>query len=260
MAPFTYAKKQLITCTSSIQSLSLTSVHFSITIRSTETTTSEISKFLSHVEQPVVSEIGCKRPEMAFDSAMDRSDTRSATMASRLLQLPPELRNIIYRRAVVTSNKIRIKSDCIREPPLLLVCKQIRQEACDLYYYENEFTVKINDYDTTNAVRFNSKIHSARQRGEIEKNLWINMRASLSSPPHWRNLLTWLRLYHVGALESFLPKPSEPHSGKIGSLVIRGIFLFVRAMKTHPWQEVEAILLEQRVVLAKTDARWNDER
>lgn len=55
-------------------------------------------------------------------------------------------------------------------------------------------------------------------------------------------------------------KPSESKSGNMGRLMLRGISLFVGAMKTHPWEEVEAILLEQRVILAKTDARWNDER
>ena len=60
---------------------------------------------------------------------------------SRLLSLPPEIRNTIYRYALV-QREISIRAPAFataEQPAVLQVNHQIRTEAIDIYYYENEF-------------------------------------------------------------------------------------------------------------------------
>lgn len=42
--------------------------------------------------------------------------------------------------------------------------------------------------------------------------------------------------------------------------VIGGLFSIVKAMRDNEWQKVLSVLEEQRVILARIDSRWNDER
>lgn len=59
---------------------------------------------------------------------------------SPLLALPGELRNAIWRYALVEEDAVVIRPDAIHRPrPLLAVCKQIREEAVGIYFAENTF-------------------------------------------------------------------------------------------------------------------------
>ena len=67
---------------------------------------------------------------------------------SLLLKLPAELRNRIYRTALVSSDALDV-TDKPRptEPALLATCKQIRTEALGIYYSENSFLLSINIFN-----------------------------------------------------------------------------------------------------------------
>ena len=62
---------------------------------------------------------------------------------SRLLELPPELRNYVYELSVVSNTSIVIepgdKSTRAKQPPLILVNRQIRSEALLIFYAQNTF-------------------------------------------------------------------------------------------------------------------------
>lgn len=75
--------------------------------------------------------------------------------ASRLLQLPGELRELIYKAALIQDDPIRLcersanAGEAARgvqlsyhqatEPALLLTCHQIRREALHIFYRDNVF-------------------------------------------------------------------------------------------------------------------------
>lgn len=68
---------------------------------------------------------------------------------SRLLTLPPELRNIIYRHTLVDGTFKIYGSGPSTQPSLLQVNHQIRHEAIQLYYSENFFAWHIRAFDRT---------------------------------------------------------------------------------------------------------------
>ncbi|KAI6886153.1 hypothetical protein KC363_g1554 [Hortaea werneckii] len=61
---------------------------------------------------------------------------------SRLLDLPPELRNSIYTHVLATDEVIQIPAaGKLTRPPLLRVCQQITDDATLLYYSCNRFSI-----------------------------------------------------------------------------------------------------------------------
>jgi hypothetical protein len=70
---------------------------------------------------------------------------------SPLFKLPPELRTIIYRYALLTDQDIDItESSGILEPALLSVCKILRLESYKVFYFENEFACMVEHYSPAN--------------------------------------------------------------------------------------------------------------
>jgi len=68
----------------------------------------------------------------------------SAPSASRLLTLPPEIRNTIYHYRLSSNSTIALRSSLhggkkCPEPSLLRTCHQIRSEATAVYYANNSF-------------------------------------------------------------------------------------------------------------------------
>ncbi|KAI6834782.1 hypothetical protein KC340_g5836 [Hortaea werneckii] len=73
---------------------------------------------------------------------MSKNAKRQIKQDSRLLDLPPELRNSIYTYVLATDNVIQIPaSGKLTRPPLLQVCQQITDDATLLYYSCNRFNI-----------------------------------------------------------------------------------------------------------------------
>ncbi|KAK5123756.1 hypothetical protein LTR85_002392 [Meristemomyces frigidus] len=71
-----------------------------------------------------------------------------AQTQSRLLALPPELRNVIWELTLLRSSNIRVENDIFAhdihvgesvQPSLALVSRQVRCEALPIYYSANTF-------------------------------------------------------------------------------------------------------------------------
>ena len=84
---------------------------------------------------------------------------QAATTSSRLLDLPPELRNSIYRLAL--RNIRPIKPLTGRPPALVQANKQIRAEATSIYYAENTFSIALTACTATAITKWT---HSLGQR------------------------------------------------------------------------------------------------
>ena len=59
---------------------------------------------------------------------------------------PGELRNRIYKYALLEHEEIGITSKGPGQPSLLRVCRGIRREATGIYYSENNFKLYVEDY------------------------------------------------------------------------------------------------------------------
>jgi len=63
-----------------------------------------------------------------------------------LLRLPAELRNAVWEYVLVEDGEIRITPD-LKQPPLLLACRQVRGETLKLWYLGYYFDVNIYNLD-----------------------------------------------------------------------------------------------------------------
>lgn len=71
----------------------------------------------------------------------------SSVAESPLFKLPPELRTMIYRFALIDDQEIAItESGGFPEPELLSVCKTVRSEAYKVFYYENIFCCVVEHF------------------------------------------------------------------------------------------------------------------
>ncbi|KAK4503289.1 hypothetical protein PRZ48_006717 [Zasmidium cellare] len=99
-------------------------------------------------------------PSVGRDNERDAPQPLEVTVddtitESRFMNLPPELRNRIYEFAVIDSKPIDLvepdptrKSRCRRsnktvQPPLTLVCRQLRHEVLPIFYALNTFKVTV---------------------------------------------------------------------------------------------------------------------
>ncbi|RMZ00329.1 hypothetical protein D0860_08022 [Hortaea werneckii] len=74
--------------------------------------------------------------------SLSKYGKREVNQDSRLLDLPPELRNSIYTYVLATDDVIQIpESGKPTRPPLLQVCQQITDEATLLYYSCSKFSI-----------------------------------------------------------------------------------------------------------------------
>ncbi|KAK5127539.1 hypothetical protein LTR85_006879 [Meristemomyces frigidus] len=185
----------------------------------------------------------------------------TAEPAFRFFDLPPELRNRIYRFALVENASVRIERTGYARPPLLRTSRQIRAESLSIYYSENKFTVSMRAYDSTLSLNFTSSLPYLKGEG---RSWHLQMRTGrhYQDDPNWTNLLTWLHRYHrneviVGICEpKRLLKRTEDRSDD--HLVVSGMFAMVRVLYKSPWEQLRKILEMQRPTLNILDGRWGE--
>jgi hypothetical protein len=86
-----------------------------------------------------------------FKTVDEDSEVREAEQQHfHFLDLPPELRNMMYKFALVEGkgNVIDITPQ-LKPPGLLAACRQIRQECLQIWYHQNTFSIKIYDCDAS---------------------------------------------------------------------------------------------------------------
>jgi hypothetical protein len=178
----------------------------------------------------------------------------AATSRSPLLELPAELRNRIYEYAVAERRKIVVDNG-VSEPPLTLVCKQVRQESIPIYYTNNKFSTKLKDWSGSthmNLGRKNSMIHTTY-------GVHIpNMYGPKKRTPCWPELLKWLECRYFQKDGLFITSPPKDLSHKCppDAFVVGGMFEMVGALKGQPWDTVLEQLEQQHQILIRLDPRW----
>ena len=103
-----------------------------------------------------------------------------------LTQLPAELRNKIYRYALVAANKV-FQLTSLRQPALLAACRQIRSEATPIFFAENTFDLHVR-----------VGVYGGKPRCDAisipTEPAWM---AYLSIPPRVRNVRINMQTHHA---------------------------------------------------------------
>lgn len=110
-------------------------------------------------------------------------------------ELPAELRNEIYRYALVSTDRIHITTTMIQPPPepgILYANRQARQEALAIYYHENHFRFDMYDLNASAYMRWVRAEPVMRGRLSVWFKLYIPTSADLA----WQNLMIWLEAIH----------------------------------------------------------------
>ncbi|KAK5171106.1 uncharacterized protein LTR77_004250 [Saxophila tyrrhenica] len=119
------------------------------------------------------------------------STNTEAAPLSLQYDIPRELRDMIWEFAVVEDITIPLGSRIV-EPGLLLVSKQVREEAVSIFYKKSTFAIEVSDCKYTTLSRTLSRLE--RQT----TNRMTNVRTYvLSKKPHWPNLLDSLKFVHA---------------------------------------------------------------
>ena len=152
---------------------------------------------------------------------------------SPLLRLSPELRNIIYRTALLThtTTPITIPPTGLVQPALLRTSRQLRAETTSIYLRENAFRILVDDL----AVRVPPRhwLASAPVPGQG------NFRVRLAGALNWPNLLAWCRRVHEAV---FLMPEAKSAVGR----VVRPALQIAKVMRGLPWEEVLKVLEQYR--------------
>ena len=177
-------------------------------------------------------------------------DPASDTGCCRLLSLPGELRNRIYRYALHSDRNIEIDKArwSIHQPPLLKTCKTIRAEALRLFYIENKISTNIHDWDPIVKFRFQQLMLSHNIRPQ-------QLHHYFTGVPNYQNLYQWLQAVHqgrIGVISDAVGKP-RPIERKIVGVMFK---IVRKATGVSAWSQVEDLLVAHRELLGVNDARW----
>ncbi|KAK4958366.1 hypothetical protein LTR10_004792 [Elasticomyces elasticus] len=167
----------------------------------------------------------------------------SPSNGSRLLDLAPELRNHVYRMAVIHDQPIVVSTQGYNIPPLLS---------------ENAFETELFDY--------NIELHHKFMRHV--KDLGLQKKKINASPktiswlPHWPNMIHWLELYHrydvddkLNAIPNAQAAGRHPYPVTIGA----SFEIVDTTSSLLPWVLVKLLVLPLRAVLISIDPKWADD-
>lgn len=168
------------------------------------------------------------------------------------LGLPGEIVNKIYNYALVEEGPISIPHTGIFPPGLLSVCRQIHKEASSVYYTENVFHARIENYNGAAFVPFSAivdKYRGSSPRPCIES-------VTTLPGPHWKNLMMWIKACRSDLMAG--PGYMEDNLGTGTDVAVMTMFKTVRDGMLHlTWGEVETILTAMRPMLVMQDDRWS---
>ena len=170
-----------------------------------------------------------------------------------IMNIPPELRNLIYRYTLIETEgdaEISIPASGAppQHPPLLHTCRLIRKEATAIYFEENKFAFELRDFDNTRLRRWCGLSRQHRDTPVIFK-FW--------GRPVWTNLLQWLEDYH----NELCPGCDAAIFGSCNPMSIAcRLFRFVddqEERRETDWEELRSILevMHQCLVIENPDWR-----
>ncbi|WMI39068.1 uncharacterized protein CLAFUR5_20359 [Fulvia fulva] len=176
----------------------------------------------------------------------------------RILELPAELRNRIYRLTLSQEEQMDVTETGFEIPGVLKTCRQIRSEALAIYFYENRFRVTGASWNSDTLFKLTSTIKSM---GLDTEKMPVDGRWTLG-PPSWKNLMLWLQRYHAQELQLRPSRPAsmlkievkDPVRYAVGSLGV-----IVDRSRDQSWTRVKKTLDALRPMLIILNRRWEED-
>ena len=162
------------------------------------------------------------------------------------LDLPPELRNRIYKFVLVENDGL-VAIDASWQPPALLqTCKQIRNEASPMAYFSSRFVFTIIKCDCSLRMAFQKHVDAL---GIVSKKS-IKTRYALRGL-NWDNLIVWCR--HIWKRDVHGLDKTKDH-GKLWTVAYGATKI---AKHTEgSWESCKRQLEAFRFVAGRVDERW----
>lgn len=177
-----------------------------------------------------------------------RQSPSGETKDCKLLELSGELRNRIYEYTLCEEEPITIDRYNLEEPPLLLACKQIREEASSIYYGENDFEFEVPNFDLDVAIEYFRRPSALKYHNDNRFTVRIYPDVPTGQiTASWPNLLRWLRAYHDNKVPLFCgagPK-EEGHYDWEQFNVAECAFDTVQTLRDEGtrWEVIEEVLM-----------------
>jgi hypothetical protein len=169
----------------------------------------------------------------------------------RFLDLPPELRNHVYRILLVkpAGERITLRGADRAQPSLLRVNKQLRGETASIYYSENTFTFHIHDVNGLDMLPFR-KLQSRYRSPQVKGNFKTHFMGGANAA----NLLALIKACHdePGLIDINVKECRERPLEK----VTRAAFEVMKGMRWKTWAEIEVVLKAYFAALAALDRKW----
>lgn len=212
--------------------------------------------------QSTISIIAQPPSTLGEEQAEDGQDAATTTLPPAVgefpfLRLPGELRNMVYKHALVTDGKVNItREHGIPEAALLSTCKKIRKEAIGIFYHDNNFQLTARSHHPAVNLMWTKKIRSLRRQGVSIPRFPSTQHVGKRS---WTNLKWMLREMHAGNIRSAWML--EPHTRGLTDPLEYSKFLpflesMVEGMYYLPWRHAEEIINTLRACLIALHVDW----
>ena len=149
-----------------------------------------------------------------------------------LLELPPEIRNQIYRYVLVLRwpRRVRVSKETSVQPALLQTCRQIRQEASDIFKRDNDIALFVAG----------SKIEPQPQHWLWSVPRIYRLCPSCDSeyPPNWSTMELWCKVVHENGM--IIDHVSCP--GIWDRFFINDALVIVDQMRVTTWERTRIVL------------------
>ena len=176
-------------------------------------------------------------------------EVSNTSATSTLLSIPAEIRNKTHRFAAV-SNQIIVPPNCqpTKEPGWLRTCRQTRQEAVGIYYQENQFVFRIDNFNAGACLKWTeqSKLHLHASTGYV-----------VSHSTNWANLVKWLKAFWGRKFQGLKEKYNAPKLKE--KYTAAAMFSLVRKMRGVPgmqWEKIEEVLEVVHFTLKLQNSKW----
>lgn len=172
--------------------------------------------------------------EPIIESLSIQPESVEPQSSSRLLALPAELRNQIYRYVLVLEpgNRVTLTPTRPNQPPLLCTSRQLRHEAIGIYFSENHFSISVVNYDLRPCI-FVRKLNDKYRAADVK-----NCRYPSYGHRSWEDLRASLESLHAKPLPAGerRPKWCRRHEA-----VMRGVDILEK-YRDAEWERVEEVL------------------
>lgn len=149
-----------------------------------------------------------------------------------MLGIPGEIRNQIYRLALLEPDDIDVSRAGSRlEPGLLRCCRAIRTEAMDIFCGENTFVITVYNR------RPSANLHHWIWNGHVTPGERVRIKDV--GKPSWSGLKAWLKTWREGQVHGV---PQAPKGDHAPIRTFGHAFELSRTMSGVPWEQVEAAL------------------